>query len=102
MIFSIPGGVVAILLQDFCEGSTALGHHRVITGIAGAQFHDHAGGSGVMIAARQQRRAGGRAESSGVKRVVAKTILRQTIHRWCWNRSTESGSGAEAYVIGQG
>ncbi len=102
VVLAVPGGVVAVLLQDLGERPRALRHERVVAGETGARLHDDAGGRGVMVAPAQQRRPRGRAQRRGVKLVVAEAVLRQPVHgrrwesarrRWTRLRSRHRRSG---------
>jgi hypothetical protein len=99
VVLAVPGGVVAVLLEHFGEGAGALRHERVIAGIAGAHLHDDAGGGGVVVAPREQRRARGRAESRGVELRVVQPRLGHPVQCGRGNRPTEGAGRAEAGVV---
>ena len=101
VVLAVPGGVVAVLLQDLGERPVALRHERVVAGEARGQFHDDAGVGAVMVAPAEQRGARGRAQRRGVELVVAKAVLRQPVHRRRRDRSAERGRRPEAHVIGE-
>src|SRR5208337_4384744 len=58
VVLAIPRGAVAVLLEHLREGPGALWHERVVAREAGGEFHDDARRSGMMVAARKQRRTG--------------------------------------------
>ena len=60
VVLAEPGGVPALLLEDFRHRGGVLAHHAVIARIAGGEFHDVAGVHRVVVAAGEQRRARGR------------------------------------------
>ena len=71
VVLAVPRSVVSVLLEHLSNGSIALGHQRGIARKAGAQFHDHTGGVGVMITTGKKRRSRWRAKCRGMELVVA-------------------------------
>src|SRR5208282_6689895 len=79
VVLAIPGGVVAVLLEHFRKRAVALGHQRVVSRETRCEFHNHAGGGGMVVTTGEQRGACWRAKGSGVELRVAQPILRQTV-----------------------
>src|SRR5271169_1230554 len=49
VILAIPSGVIAILSQHFSKCAVSLRHKCVVAGETRSEFHDDAGGTGVMV-----------------------------------------------------
>ena len=101
VVLAVPRGVEAVLLQDLGEGPARLRHQRVVAREAGAGLHDDAGGAGVVVATREQRRARRRAQGRGVELRVAQPLAREPVHRRGRDRPAERAGRAEADVVGQ-
>ena len=99
VVLAEPGGVPALLLEDFGDGGGVLAHQAVVAGEAGGQFHDVAGMHRVVVAAGEQRRARGRRDRRGVELRVAQPVLGQLVQRRRVAGPAEGARRAEADVI---
>ena len=72
-------GVVALREQDLGEEAVLERHVAVVTGEPGGELGDTRHRVGVVVAAREDARTTGRAQSSRVHVVVAQSVLRQLV-----------------------
>jgi len=96
-----PCGVVAIVLQDCGDRTGALGHQRIIAGIAGREFRDVSAGNGMMVSPGDQRRPCWGAQGRRVVHVVAKPGVCDALEIRSLDRSAEGAACPEADVVGQ-
>ena len=61
---------------------------------------DHAEAHGMMVAARNQRRPGRRAQRGGVKLRVPQPRFRDPVQRWSRDNAAKSAGNAVALIIG--
>ena len=62
VVLAVPGGAVAVLLQDLGNGGVFRPHHAVVAGEARRHLRDHAEADRMVIAPGQQRRTRRRAQ----------------------------------------
>ncbi len=101
MVLTVPGRVVAVLLQDFGKRPAALWHQGVVARETSSHFHDDARRRRMMIAAGQKRRTSRRAEGRRVELSIAETALRQPIKRFRGDRTAKRAGGGKAHIIRQ-
>jgi len=100
VILSIPGGAVAVLLQDLGKGADALRHHRIVAGVAGPHLHDDARGRRMVVPSRQEGRPRRRTEGRRMKCRIAQSVVRKAVEGRRRYRSAEGGARPETHVIG--
>src|SRR5262245_37110419 len=99
MVLAEPRAAIAGLFQEFSEGGAALGDDPAITGIPRRHLLDDAGRHAVMVAPRQHRRAGRRAERSRMELVVEQAALVELLGDGHPNEAAADARPAEADVI---
>ena len=77
VVLAEPGCGVAVIEQNPSDGGLVLGDDAVVAREACSLLRDHAEPGRVVIAAGDERGAGGRAERCGVDVIVAQTVLSQ-------------------------
>ncbi len=96
---SESGGRVAVALKRSDEGSAVLGHACRIAGERPRELADRPEANCVVVATRQQRGAGRRAECCDVKAVVPQALLGDPRHRGCRHGAAERCRIPEASVV---
>jgi hypothetical protein len=81
VVLAKPRGGVAVISKDFSDGGFLRADDGIVARETGSQFADHAGPHRVMVATGNKRRARRRAESGGMKVVVAQPGLGDAVHR---------------------
>ncbi len=92
-------GVVALLLQDLRQHAVLERHIAVAARIAGRALGNAGHGVGVVVAAREDARARGRAERRGVHVDVAQAVGGQGVQVRRADRAAEAPELAEASVV---
>jgi hypothetical protein len=100
MVLAEPRGVVAVVQQDPADRGLVFGDDAVVAGIACCLLGDHTVADRMMIAAGDQRRAGGRTQSGRMEIGVAQAVLRNPVQRRRWNDAAECRGHAKAGIIG--
>ncbi len=95
------GGRVAVQLQRLCERSAGVRADRVVARRGGRDLRDPAHPDRVVVAAREERRAGRRAERGRVKARELEPFPGETLGRRRLARAAERARGAEAGVVDQ-
>src|SRR5262249_13093446 len=75
VVLAIPRRVPTILFEHFRHGPATLRHHSIVAGVTRAKLGDDAGGTSMVIAPSNQRRARRRAKRSSVKHVITEPSL---------------------------
>src|SRR5271157_39287 len=99
--FAEPGSVIAVSPEDLRNRTRAPGYQRVVARITRGHLSDHAACVGVVVASRNQRGTGRRAESRGMERIETESAVREPLKVGRLNRPAECAARAEANVIGQ-
>ena len=94
-------GDVAVLLQHPGQRRAATGTGAGVAGVRRGELRDPAHAHAVVVPARQQRGAGGRADRRHVKLVVGDPHLLDSAQVWGLDRAAERVGPAEACVIDQ-
>ncbi len=71
MVLAKPRGRIAILFEDFTDGSLVRSDDGIIARIARGHFANHTEACRVVVAPSDERRARGRAQGRGMKLCVA-------------------------------
>ncbi len=99
VVLAEPRRGIAVVLEDLADGGVLQANDRVVTRIAGGEFADDTRTHGVVVAARDEGRAGRRAERRGVELGVAQAGLRNAIERGCRDHAAEGARHAIALVV---
>jgi len=83
-------GAVVVAPQNLCDGCRFLRPLTIVAGKAGRELRNATRMHGVMVATREQRRAGRRAKRGRMEAVVAQPLIRQTLERRRVHRAAES------------
>jgi hypothetical protein len=92
-------GAVAVEAQDLRKRSHALRAHACVAGERGRELGDRAHVVHMVVAAREQRGARGRAERRRVKAVETLAVLREPLEGRHLARTAERARVAEAHVV---
>src|SRR5438876_7193151 len=101
MIFPKGCGAITVLAEHFGQWRYTIGTDTCIAGKGSGQLHDSACIVYMMITARKQGRACGRAKGSRVKTVVTQTTRSQLIERWHVDRPAKSARGSKTDIVKQ-
>ncbi len=96
-----PSGQVAVLLEDARKRRAIVRDGRVVPREGAGELAHHAEADPVVVAPRQQRRPGRRAERRDVEAVVAQPVLREPRVVRRLDRTAEGARVAEAGVVDQ-
>ena len=100
VVLAEPTGGVAVVLENAADSSLVLGNNAIVARKAGRLLRNHAEAGRVMVAAGDQRRAGGRTKRGRVHAGVAEPGLGHAIQGRRRNHAAKGGRHAVARVIG--
>ena len=101
MPLPVRGGAVAVVAQDARQRRAVPRQGRRVAGEPAGELTDRAEPDGVVVATRQQRGAGRRAEGRHVEPVVLESLIRHARVIRCLDRAPERARVAEAGVVDQ-
>src|SRR5258706_8011584 len=101
VILSDPGRCIAVLLEDFRDGTGTLRNDARVAVITGRQLRDDAVPGDVMVAAREQRGACRRAQCGRMEARVAQALRGQLVDIRRRHATPERTELSEARVIEQ-
>jgi hypothetical protein len=101
MHFAESCRVVAVVLEDCTDGTSALGHQRIVTRVACCEFGDNATSNRMVVSSADQRRPGRRAKRRRVIFVVAKAAIGKPLEVRRLDRPAEGAARTKSYIIGQ-
>ena len=99
VVLAEPGGGVAVIEENPSDGGLVLGDDTIVAGEAGSLLGDHTEPCRVMVAPRDERGPGWRAERGGVDVVVAQTVFRDAVHGRHGNNPSEGAGDTEPGII---
>ena len=99
MPFAERGGAVAVALQDLGKGGSGAGTESVVSRRRGGHLRRAAHADRVVIASRQQRLAGGRAQRSDVEAGVPQPAVCKPVGGGHLARPAECARGAESEIV---
>ena len=99
MVLTEPRGCVPVRLQDCTDGALVNRDYGIVTREPRRYFADHPVTHRVMVASRDNRSAGRRAQCGRMEVRIAQPRCGDTVERRCRDHPAKSGRRAEADIV---